>query len=197
MRVQARDAGSNRARQSPAGELWRAGPPDSEMRFSVRHLVLTEISGLVRRWRATLDVDFDQPTRSRIDVVVDAASLETGAIERDHHIRSVEFLKAWAFPEIRFRSREIRPGDGEGQFLIVGDLTIRDVTLAVTVTAERQGPAGRPAAGSKLVFAAHAVLDRQAFGLHWNQDLDRGGVVVGDKVDLHVRVVAQPAGQAI
>ena len=191
MRAHTQDSRSTKANRRTVREIWRAGPPDSEMRFTIRHLVLSEISGVVARWRATLDVDFDQPTRSRVEVVVDAASLETGTIERDHHIRSVEFLKTWAFPEIRFRSSEIRPGDGEGRFVITGDLTIRNVTRTVTVTAERQGAAGHPAADSKLVFTAHAILDRQDFGLHWNQDLDRGGVVVGDKVDLRVRVVAR------
>jgi polyisoprenoid-binding protein YceI len=173
--------------------LWPAGPPESEMGFTLRHLVLSEIRGVVARWHATLRLDFDQPSRSFVEVVADAASLETGATERDNHIRSVEFLKTWSFPEIRFRSTNVRAGDGEGRFVITGDLTIRNVTHEVTVTAERRGVAGRPPVGSRLLFTAHSIIDRQDFGLHWNQDLDRGGVVVSDKVDLQIRIEARRA----
>jgi polyisoprenoid-binding protein YceI len=126
-------------------------------------------------------------------VVVDAGSLETGTVERDNQIRSPEFLDIRVFPEIGFRSREIRPGNGEGRFVIVGDLTIRDVTREVTVIAERQGPTPPPTGEPKLVFVAHATVDRQDFGLHWNQDLDHGGIVAGDKVDLQIRIDARRA----
>jgi polyisoprenoid-binding protein YceI len=189
------DSDKRAAKRHPAQMLWQAGPPESEMRFTLRHLVLSEIRGLVARWHATLRLDFDQPSRSSVEVVADAASLETGATERDNHIRSAEFLKTWSFPEIRFRSTNVRAGDREGQFLIMGDLTIRGVTREVTVTAERLGAAGRPSANSSLVFMCHAIVDRQAFGLHWNQDLDCGGVVVSDEIDVHIRVEARRAAR--
>jgi polyisoprenoid-binding protein YceI len=173
--------------------VWYAEPPDSEIGFSLRHLVLTEISGRVGRWRADIEVDYADPTRTFIEVVVDAASFETGAVERDNHIRSLEFLDVRSFPEIRFRSTEVRPGDRDGQFVIVGDLTIRHVTRKLTVFAERQGAAAAARETSSLVFSAHASVNRQDFGLRWNVDLDRGGVVVGDKVDVQIHIDARPA----
>ncbi len=176
-------------------ELWQAGPPESEMRFTFRHFVFGEISGLVGRWRATILPDFDRPSRSSVQVIVDPASLDTANAERDDQIRSPEFLDVRSFPEIRFRSAAVRAGDREGRFLIAGHLTIRNVTNEVTVTADRQG-ANHAATGDALLFSAQATIDRQRFGLHWNQDLDRGGVVVGDKVDLRFRVEARRGAAA-
>jgi polyisoprenoid-binding protein YceI len=171
------------------GETWAAEPPDSEIRFSVRHLVLMQIAGVVRRWYATLEIDRERPDQSVVEVVLDAGSLETGDSERDAHIRSAEFLDAKRFPEIRFRSTEIRPLDGTERFVVVGDLTVRDVTREIVLIAEQPPAADMPEA--PLDFTAHALVDRQELRLHWNQDLDKGGVVVGDEIDLQIRVKAR------
>jgi polyisoprenoid-binding protein YceI len=187
---------SGRGRTSPPDRRrWQAGPEESEIRFSLRHLVFPVISGRVGRWRASFDVDFDEPSRSTVEVVVDAGSLETGAVERDNHVRSIAFLDVRSFPEIRFRSKEVRPGDGEGHLVIVGDLTVRDVTREVTVLAERQRVPGFPDGGAPLVFTATATVNRRAFGLRWHQDLDHGGVIAGDNIELQMSVEARPAAR--
>jgi polyisoprenoid-binding protein YceI len=177
----------SRAPRRTAGpsELWHAGPPDSEIHFSLRHLVVAEIAGRATRWSAVLRLDFEQPGLSTVEVVIDAASLETGSPERDQHVRSAEFLDTRAYPQIRFASREVRPL-GRGGYEVVGDLTIRDVTRPATLEVEQTAP-------DPLAFAARATIDRQAFGLHWNQDLDVGGVVVGDKIDLRFTLRPRPA----
>jgi len=88
---------------------WTAGSPQSTLEFSLRHLVLSQIRGRAARWEAIIVADFDEPERSSVEVVVDAASIETGDEERDKHIRSGEFLDVRAYPTIRFVSRTIRP----------------------------------------------------------------------------------------
>jgi polyisoprenoid-binding protein YceI len=173
-------------------ELWHAGPPESEIRFALRHLVMAEIAGRATRWSATLTFDFEQPSLSSVEVVIDAASLDTGATERDNHVRSAEFLDVFDFPQIRFESREVRPV-GPGRYEVAGDLTIRDVTRTVTLEVEERTPREPGAIAEPLVFTAQATIDRQAFGLHWNQDLDVGGVVVGDKIDLRIALEARRA----
>src|SRR5262245_16475343 len=90
--------------RTSGAQRWQAGTPESQIRFRLRHLVVTEISGRAGRWQADLYLDFEQPSRSWVDATVDAASLETGDVERDDHIRSAEFLDVGAFPAIRFRS---------------------------------------------------------------------------------------------
>jgi polyisoprenoid-binding protein YceI len=170
-------------------ELWQAGPPESEIHFALRHLVMAEIVGRATRWSANIRFDFEQPSLSTVEVVIDAASLDTGAPERDNHVRSMEFLDVRAFPQIRFKSHEVRPLGG-GHYEVTGDLTVRDVTCLVTLEVEEQTPRKEGVTADRLAFTARATIDRQAFGLHWNQDLDVGGVVVGDKIDL--RIIVEP-----
>jgi polyisoprenoid-binding protein YceI len=99
-------------------------------------------------------------------------------------------LHAGAFPEIRFRSRDI-VSLGHRRYEVTGDLTIREITRDVALTVDELPP--RPPAPSHqpdLTFVAHATINRQEFGLHWNQDLDSGGVIVADKIDVTVTVAS-------
>ena len=169
--------------------IWRADAATSRVGFRLRHLVLSEISGEVRRWRATVVIDSEDPSRSSVEAVLDARSLDTADPSRDEHIRSEEFLNVAAFPEIHFRSRRIEPIEGP-RFTIVGDLTIRDVTREVKLDLEDCGRRSDAAGLEHATFRAHATINRQDFGLRWNQDLDTGGVVVGDKVELELTVEA-------
>jgi polyisoprenoid-binding protein YceI len=174
-------------------EVWHAGPPGAAIRFALRHFVLAKISGQARRWRATIALDRHHPDRSSVEVVIDAASLETGATERDNHSRSVGFLDVSTYPEIRFRSREIRSTDGDRRFLVVGDLTIRDVTREVVVEVRREGRPDRMASARKgeLAFDARATISRADFGLRWHEELDRGGLVAGDRIELEMTIEAR------
>jgi polyisoprenoid-binding protein YceI len=175
----------------PRPEVWHAGPRESEIRFSLRHLILAKLSGRISRWRASFVIDLDQPSRSAIEVVVDAGSLDTGAPERDDLTRSAAFLDIGRFPEIRFRSREVRPR-GDRRLLITGDLTIRDVTRDVEVEVERTPTVAVRSHVSKLVFKGHTSISRQDFRLRWPSELDRGGGLrTGDNIDIDFKLNAR------
>ena len=94
-----------------------------------------------------------------------------------------------AFPEIRFKSRSVTHVDA-ARYEIVGDLTIRHATREVTLEVEDLGRNRDEKGVMRAKFRAHATVNRQHFGLHWNQDLDTGGVVLGDKVDIKIAVEA-------
>lgn len=175
-------------------QKWRADAAKSRLGFTLRHLVLSQISGEVRNWRATILIDSQDPSRSSVEAVVDAGSLDTAEPERDEHMRSEEFLNVARFPEMHFRSRLVSPL-GEGRFTVVGDLTIRDVTREVKLDLEDGGRRCDAWGTEHATFRAHGTINRQDFGLRWNQDLDTGGVVVGDKVDLALTVEAVAEGQ--
>jgi polyisoprenoid-binding protein YceI len=164
-------------------------PHRSEIRFSLRHLVISQIRGEVTRFHGMIRLDTVEPTRSNIDLVMDAGSLETGDPERDQHLRSPEFLDVGRFPEMRFRSREVSSAGGGGggrHYVLTGDLTIRDVCREVRLDVEDRGSGIGSPTGASGPFAAHTTINRRDFGLRWNQDLDSGGVVVGDKIDIHI-----------
>jgi len=171
---------------------WTAGPPDSELTFSLRHLVLTQIRGRALRWKAMASFDFEVPSRSWVDVVVDASSLDTGDAERDEQVRSQELLDVAAFPEIHFHSREVLPASDGRRFTVRGDLTLRHLTRPITIELERTSLAdaeGQPQ--HSIAATGRVVIDRQEFGLRWNQDVDRQGVVVGNHVDVKMRVLVR------
>src|SRR3569832_2324132 len=172
-----------------ATQIWNAGPPDSDLRFSLRHLLFTQMIGRVSRWKATAAIDLDQPERSWIDVVVDAAAFDTGDAERDEHIGSIEFLETRLHPEIRYRSTAVTAQPDGNRWLVRGDLTIRQVTLPATVELERDDQSVWSA--DRIILKGRAGIVRQDFGLRWNQDLDRQGVVVGNEVELTMRIVAR------
>lgn len=170
-------------------QIWWADAVDSRLTFTLRHLVLSQIAGVVRNWRATIRIDLEHPGRSSVEVVMDAGSLDTLDQSRDEHIRSAEFLDAGAHPDIRFRSRHVNLIDA-ARSDIVGDLTIRGVTRAVTLALVDKGRTRDGKGRERAAFHAHATINRQDFGLRWNQDLDTGGVVVGDKIDVEIEVNA-------
>jgi polyisoprenoid-binding protein YceI len=166
-------------------ERWEVDPTRSALEFSLRHLVIQEIRGKFHRWGGTLFVDRADPSRSRVDVWVDLASLDTGSEERDAHVRSPEFLDIGRFPRARFYSTAVEPA--EERIRVRGNLHLHGVSHAVELEVV-PGPTSVDAHGVRHgAYAAHGVMDRQAFGLHWNQDLDIGGVVVGDRIEISVR----------
>ena len=178
-------------RSRPRPDLWHAGPRESELRFSLRHLIRAKISGHIGRWRASFVIDLDQPSRSSIEVVVDAASIETSAGERDEVAGSTAFLDVGRFPEIRFRSREVRPRAGGRRLTITGDLTIRDVTREVEVDVERLPTVAVRSQVSMLSFKGHVSIRRRDFGLRWYSEREKGGLLAGDRVDIDFKVNAR------
>lgn len=173
-------------------ETWQADTTHSEITFRLRHLIVAAIDGRARLSRATIRIDPEDPGQSSIEAVIDAHSIDTGVPERDDHIRSAEFLDVAIHPEIHFKSTSVVPARYE-RYLVKGDLTVKNVTLPISLEVEDLGWSSTPDAPPRAKFQAHATFDRQLFRLHWNQDLDRGGVVLGDKVEVTITLEASRA----
>jgi polyisoprenoid-binding protein YceI len=173
-------------------ERWEVDPDGSALEFSLRHLVIQEIRGKFHRWGGTLFVDRADPARSRVDVWVDLGSLDTGSEERDAHVRSPEFLDIGRFPRARFYSTAVEPADE--RIRVRGNLQLHGVSHEIEIEVV-PGPTSVDARGvGRSVYTAHGVMNRQRFGLHWNQDLDVGGVVVGDRIEVSVRAELRRVG---
>jgi polyisoprenoid-binding protein YceI len=117
---------------------WNIDASHSNLQFSVRHLVITKVRGAFRSYRGTLELDDnDDLALARVDVSIDAASIDTAEPKRDEHLRSSDFLDVAAHPTLQFQSRSIiREG---ARYRVTGDLTIRGVTRSVVLDAEFQG----------------------------------------------------------
>lgn len=164
---------------------WQLDPAHSAVEFSVKHMMMTTVRGRFKEIEATLRGDRDHPEEAGVEARIMAASIDTGVPDRDGHLRSADFFDAENYPVITFRSRHIEgnPPKREGdQFKLVGDLTIRDTTLEVVLDCEYEGRGTDPWGKTRAGFTFSTQLDRQDWGLRWNQALETGGVLVANRV---------------
>ncbi len=172
----------------PAAGTYELDPSHSSVGFSVRHLMVSKTRGRFADVAGTITIAED-PLQSAVDVRIRAASIDTRDEIRDGHLRSPDFFDAERFPEVRFRSTQVTPA-GQGTWRVDGELTVRDVTQAVPLIVSFEGGATDPWGNARIGFEAHAQLDREAFGLTWNQALESGGVLVGKAVAIDIEAEA-------
>ncbi|MET0146010.1 MAG: YceI family protein [Ilumatobacteraceae bacterium] len=171
-------------RELPPAGTWRIDPSHSEIQFFVRHMMISKVRGRFREFEGTIEIG-ERPEDSRVEVVIEAASIDTRDRARDEHLRSAEFLDVERFPEVRFRSTSVGHGEKD-RWDVAGDLTVRDVTRPVVLHVEFCGatvdPWGNPRAG----FLAGTEIDREEFDITWNQALEAGGFLLGKGVRIEI-----------
>ena len=160
---------------------WVVDPSHSSVEFQVKHMGIATVKGFFSDFEGLLEVGQDGTVSAGGSVK--AASLNTRAAQRDEHLRSPEFLDAENHPELRFESKSVRQLD-EDSYRIVGDLTIRGVTREVEFNAVTQGVDQDPWGNTRAGLEVAGELNREDFGLSWNQALESGGVLVGKKVKI-------------
>jgi len=173
---------------------WNFDPTHSSIGFSVRHLMISKVRGHFNQWQGTFEYDEADPTKSKLAVRIDAASIDTREEKRDAHLRSPDFFDVEKFPALTFESTRIER-DGGDDFVVHGNLTIRDVTRAVQLKVESLGRTKDPWGGERAGFSAATSVNRKDFGLTWNIALETGGVVVGDKIEIGIEIEAVRAAE--
>jgi polyisoprenoid-binding protein YceI len=176
-------------------KAWSIDAVHSSINFSIRHMVVSKVRGRFAKYAGTVQLDESDLTRSVVEATIDAASIDTGTAQRDDHLRSADFFDVQRFPELRFKSKRIERAS-EDRYRVVGDLTIRDVTREVTLDVEYGGAGKDPWGSQRAGFVARTAIDRKDFGLKWNQALEAGGVLVGDRVEIELDVQAVDASSA-
>jgi polyisoprenoid-binding protein YceI len=172
-----------------AQQTWTIDPGHSEASFAVKHLMISTVKGNFRNVSGTVVVDESDPAASRVEAVIDAASIDTRQEQRDTHLRSADFFDVEKYPSLTFRSTKVE-SLGNGQFRVQGDLTIRDVTKPVVLEVEETGRGKDPWGGDRVGYSATTKFDRTDFGLTWNQALEAGGIMVGNEVKVTLDVQA-------
>jgi polyisoprenoid-binding protein YceI len=181
----------------PPATAWAIDEGHTQIGFRVRHMMVSWTRGRFGSFRGTVTYDDARPEDARVEVEIDAASVDTKFAQRDEHLRSADFLDAANHPHLIFRSRTVTAAR-EGRLSILGELTIRGVTRPVTLEVEGITPGHRdPWGGVRRGATATATIDRKDFGLLWNGLLEGGGLLVGDAVtiELEVELVRQQVGQ--
>jgi polyisoprenoid-binding protein YceI len=173
---------------SPVTGNWQLDPAHSHIEFAVRHLMISTVKGGFADVQGSVWIDESVPPDVLVDVVIQAASIDTRQEQRDAHLRSADFLDTARFPRITFRGRRTEGNPLADVFQLTGDLTIRDTTRQVVLDVSAQGRIIDPWGAERAGFTAQGKIDRTDFGLTWNQALEAGGVVVGNEVKISIEV---------
>jgi len=172
----------------PAGltaGTWTIDASHSEIGFSVRHAMISKTRGRFGAVEGTV-VAGESLESTVVSISIPVASLDTRDDNRDGHLKSGDFFDVETHPSITFVSTSVAPKGDDVE--VTGDLTIRDVTKSITMVAEFNGTATDPFGNNRAGFTAETEIDRKEFGLTWNAALETGGVLVGDKVKIHLDV---------
>jgi polyisoprenoid-binding protein YceI len=169
---------------------FQIDPAHTDVLFSAKHMMVTTVRGTFTDVSGTIDIDETQPTASKADITVKAASVDTGFGARDTHLRSGDFFGVEAYPEIRVVSTAIRPKGGN-DFVVTADVTIRDVTRPVDFDVEFLGFYTGMDGARRAGFSATAKVNRKDWDLNWNVALEAGGWLVGDQIRLDVEIALQ------
>jgi polyisoprenoid-binding protein YceI len=131
------------------------------------------------------------PTASSVTAEIELASINTGNEQRDEHIRSADFFEVETYPTMTYRSTGVRAVDGE--YIVDGELTLKGVTKNVSLNLELNGFGPDPYGGTRAGFTATGDISRSEFNVSFNAPMANGGVVVSDKVTLHLEIEAVKA----
>jgi len=165
---------------------WTVDPTHTQIEFSVRHMGLSTVRGRFNAFAGTVETGADgRPTAIAVDI--ETASIDTNNPDRDAHLRSGDFFDAEANPVITFRSTAVTHKGG-ARYVVTGDLTMRGTTLGIDLEAEIGAAITDPFGLRRRAATANAVLNRKAFGLHWNQILEAGALLVSEEVKLSLDV---------
>jgi polyisoprenoid-binding protein YceI len=176
---------------------WKIDTAHSEINFTVRHMMISNVRGTFDRFTGTVDFDEANPANTKVDVQIETASIDTREAQRDGHLRSPEFFNAEQYPSMTFRSTSVEVSDPHHARLH-GDLTIRDVTRPVTLDVEYAGTSKSPWGTTNAGFTATTKISRKDWNLNWNVALETGGWLVGDeiKINLELEIIKQAETEA-
>lgn len=166
---------------------YNIDPSHSTASFSIKHMMIAKVHGGFEKMSGTLIYDPKDLAGSKVDVVIEAASINTREAQRDAHLKSADFFDVEKYPVVTFKSTRFEGSPGD--LKIVGNLTIHGVTQSVTLDVE--GPSEElkdPWGNIKLGASATTKIRRKDFGLTWNAALEAGGILVGDDVGITLDV---------
>ena len=178
-------------RTVPAAGTYVLDVSHTEVGFQARHLMVSKVKGRFTEFSGTVVIAED-PTASSLEVEIATTSVHTRDESRDGHLRSPDFLDVETYPTISYRSTGVTPVSAN-RWKVDGELTVRDVTRPVELLVDFEGAATSPWGTTALGFSAEAELDREDFGLTWNQALETGGVLVGKQVKITIEAELNPA----
>jgi len=169
----------------PAG-TFNIDPSHSRVGFSARHAMVTKVRGAFNEYTGSATASNGAASLS---IEINAASIDTRSADRDGHLKSADFFDTEKFPKITFVSTSVKDS-GSDKIVVDGNLTIKDVTRALSITFEYTGTATDPFGNARYGFEGEAEINRKDYGLTWNAALETGGILVSENIKLEFEISA-------
>ncbi|MCL4820389.1 MAG: YceI family protein [Vicinamibacteria bacterium] len=167
-----------------AADVWTVDKTHSELGFSVRHLGVSRVRGAFNDYAVRVEADPSRPENSKVEVTIQAASIDTRNQGRDNHLKSPDFFDVATHPTITFKSTSIKAA-GENLYHVTGDFTMRGVTKQLTIPVAFTGFSSMRGT-DKAGFELETTINRKDYGVSWSAVLDNGGLVVSDDVKIEI-----------
>ena len=165
---------------------WNIDPAHSVAEFKVKHMMISNVKGRFSKVSGVLFFDETDLANSRVEVTIEAASIQTGEEQRDAHLRSADFFDVERFPTLNFKSKGVHIVR-DGELSVEGELTIHGVTRKISFAVEGPTPPSKdPWGNTRVAISASTKINRKDFGLTWNAALETGGILVGEEVTINI-----------
>lgn len=172
---------------------WKIDPAHSDARFSVKHMMVSNVSGDFGGITGKALYDGVHLDKAKVEAIIPIKDINTREPKRDEHLKSPEFFDAAKYPTMNFKSTKIEALPG-GEFKMIGDLTMHGVTKEVTLTGDAPSkPVKDPFGQMRMGASASTKINRKDFGINYDKTLDNGGVMVGDDVRITIDIELIPA----
>jgi polyisoprenoid-binding protein YceI len=169
-----------------ANSQWQIDSQHASAQFAVKHLMISTVRGEFHGVTGTVNWDDKDITKSTIDVTIDTTTVDTREPKRDAHLKSPDFFDVAKYPTMTFKSKKIEQASPD-KLKVTGDLTIHGVTKEVVLDVEGPtAPIKDPWGNTRVALNATTTVNRQDFGVKWNANMDGGGVVVSDNVNITI-----------
>ncbi len=166
---------------------WAIDPTHSEVEFKIKHLVISTVKGIFKEFTGSVDVEGEDFTSAEFHFEANVDSIFTNQADRDGHLKSADFFDVTNFPKITFNSTAVTK-KSDDTYMITGDLTVRDVTKSIQLTAEFGGVATDPYGNVKAGFEITGVINRKEFGLTFHAVTEAGNIVLGEDIKLNINL---------
>jgi polyisoprenoid-binding protein YceI len=175
---------NNGSEEILTSQIWKIDEVHSKIRFSARHMVIAEVEGQFKKFDFILHIDGDDFSAGRIELTIDAKSIDTQNNDRDNHLRSADFFDAEKFPEIKFKSTSVKKISDE-KYKLLGELTIKENTRPIELDVMYGGQIKDPWGNTRAGFKVNGSINRFDYGLKWNNLIETGGAVVGKYININ------------
>ena len=167
---------------------WAINPSHSEIAFKVKHLMISNVKGFFKEFEAEIISNGEDFLNAEVKVIINASSIDTSEPQRDGHLKSADFFDVEKHKQIVFQSTSAKKSGSDGNYELIGNLTIKDITKSIKLEVEPGGIMKDPWGNIKAGFNISGKINRKDWGLNWNAALEAGGVLVGDEVRISCEI---------